>query len=147
MRILPLQQMKPVFKKGDIKYFEKTVLPADRAHFEEGGTVHQVYATFNLARDAEWSTRLFVLEMKEADEEGIGTFIRVQHHAPALIGSRVKFTARVEEINGHELICSFEAHVGTRLIASGTTGQKILKREKVNRLFESIAETDETKGS
>lgn len=139
--------MKSLFKPGDKKYFEKQVLPVDRAHFEHGGTVHQVYATFNLARDAEWSTRLFVLEMKDPDEEGIGTFIHVTHHAPALIGSTVTFTAEIEQINGHEIICTFEARVGSRLIASGRTGQKILKQEKVNRLFNSIQDADKAERS
>ncbi|MFN3940948.1 MAG: thioesterase family protein, partial [Chitinophagales bacterium] len=107
--------MKDIFQPGDRKYYERKVLPEDRAHFEEGGTVHQVYATFNLARDAEWSTRLFVLDMKEADEEGIGTFIEVLHVSPALIGQKVHFTAVIDAINGHEILCSFEARVGERI--------------------------------
>lgn len=130
--------MKHIFQVGDHKYYERAVRSEDKAHFEEGGTVHEVYATFNLARDAEWSTRLFVLEMKEEDEEGIGTFIELTHSSPALIGSKVLFRATIDEINGHEIICSFEAHVGERLIASGRTGQKILKKEKLNRLLNSI---------
>ncbi|MFZ1611786.1 MAG: hypothetical protein WAT52_12000 [Chitinophagales bacterium] len=130
--------MKQIFQIGDRRFYERTVRSEDKAHFEDGGTVHEVYATFNLARDAEWSTRLFVLEMKDADEEGIGTFIEIKHSSPTLIGSKVLFIATIEEINGHEIICSFKAHVGERLIASGRTGQKLLKKEKLNRLLNSI---------
>jgi fluoroacetyl-CoA thioesterase len=125
------------FKTGDTKSFSKTVSSADIATFESG-TVHPVYATFALARDAEWVCRLFVLDMKEADEEGIGTFVHVNHHAPALVNDTVVFTATVEAINGNEIICSFAAHVGTRLIASGRQGQKILKKEKIERLFNAL---------
>ncbi len=76
--------------------------------------------------------------MKEADEEGIGTFLNIQHHSPALLGQTVEITAIVDAINGNEIVCSFAANVGDRLIASGTTGQKILKKEKLNRIFDSL---------
>ncbi len=47
------------------------------------GLVHPVYATFCIARDAEWSGRLFVIDLCDDDEEGIGTSIKVDHQAPA----------------------------------------------------------------
>ncbi len=125
------------FSQNDKKFFSKKILENDMATFDSG-TVHPVYSTFALARDAEWACRLFVLEMKEADEEGIGTFLYVNHHAPALVNETVVFTATIESINGNEIICSFAAHVGTRLIASGRQGQKILKKEKIERLFNSL---------
>mgnify|MGYP000367271629 CR=1 FL=1 len=59
------------FKDGDQLQYEHTVTEQDLASFASGN-VHPVYATFSVARDAEWCCRLFVLEMKEADEEGIG---------------------------------------------------------------------------
>ena len=129
--------VKNPFRSGDTRSYQKMVGEEEVAEFPSG-TVHPVYSTFSLARDAEWSTRLFVLEMKEEDEEGIGTFVEVQHHAPALVGTVVSFTASLEEVNGHEIICSFKAHVDDRLIASGRTGQKILKKEKVERLFAAL---------
>ncbi len=125
------------FSTGDVKTYTKVVSSADIATFESG-TVHRVYATFSIARDAEWACRLFVLEMKDADEEGIGMFVHVNHHAPALVNDTVVFTATVEAINGNEIICSFTAHVGHRLIASGRQGQKILKKEKIEHLFSSL---------
>jgi len=113
------------------------VQPEEIAAFESG-VVHHVYATFSLAKDAEWSTRLFVLEMKEADEEGIGTFIEIYHRSPALVGETVVFEASLDAVNGNEVICSFRALCGERLIAEGRTGQKILKKEKINRLMAGI---------
>lgn len=125
------------FKTGDRQLFERRVTQPDLATFDDGN-VHPVLATFALGRDAEWVCRLFVLEMKEADEEGIGTFLEVKHHSPAFLGDVVRYTGIVENLEGHEVICRFEAHVGERLIATGRTGQKILKREKINRLFDSL---------
>lgn len=104
----------------------------------EGELIHPVYATFALARDAEWVCRLFVLDMKEADEEGIGTFVTVNHKSPALVGNTVTFEAKVEKIAGHEIVCSYTAKVGERLVANGEQGQKILKQEKIRRLFDSL---------
>lgn len=125
------------FNIGDKKSYNKKVESVDTAKFDSG-QVHPVYATFALGRDAEWVCRLFVLEMKEADEEGIGTFLHVQHHSPALVNETVVFEAVLESVEGNAIICSFQAHVGQRLIASGRTGQKILKKEKLERLFTSL---------
>ena len=59
-----------IFKVGDKIQFTKVVEQNDTAAFNSS-EVHPVYATFALGRDAEWACRLFVLEMKENDEEGI----------------------------------------------------------------------------
>lgn len=126
------------FKIGARKTFAHKVDSSDLAAFETG-TVHQVYSTFALGRDAEWACRLFVLEMKEEDEEGIGTFLSVHHESPALIGSEVLFTAILVEVNKNEVVCSFEAHIGNRRIAFGEQKQKIVKKEKLKSVFSSIA--------
>ncbi len=125
------------FEPGQTKTFSKTVATNEVAAFDSG-TVHPVYATFAIAKDAEWSGRLFVLEMKEADEEGIGTFVSVEHKAPVLVGQEVIFTATLESINGNEIITTYEAKCGDRLVAKGRQGQKILKKEKLEKLFNSL---------
>lgn len=129
--------MKNPFQPGDKKTFVRIVTDADTARFESGD-VHAVYSTFALTRDAEWSARLFVLEMKEEGEEGIGTGITVTHHSPALMGQEVIFTASLSEVNKNEVVVDYTAHVGDRLIGSGKTWQKILKKEKIDQLFESL---------
>jgi len=126
--------LQPVFKPGDQKHFTRVVRTEDCAAFDSGA-VHPVYSTFALGRDAEWCCRLFVLDMKEADEEGIGTMLTVQHHAPAKAGSTVTFTATIVQLQGHTIVCRYEAKVGNVLIATGEQGQKILKKEKLQKLF------------
>ena len=76
--------------------------------------------------------------MKDGDEEGIGAFVNIEHLAPAIIGNEVIFIGTYEELNGNQLVCSFEAKVGERIIAKGSTGQKIIKKEKLQLLFSSI---------
>jgi predicted thioesterase len=126
--------MKGIFKPGDRKRYTKKVSAEDAAAFH-GELLHPVYATFALARDFEWSSRLFFLEMKDEDEEGVGTFLQIEHQSPALIGEEVTISATIESIIGNELICSIEACSGDRIIATGKTGQKMLKKEKLKRIF------------
>lgn len=101
----------------------------------QGEIVHDVYATFSLARDAEWVSRLFVLEMKGDDEEGIGTFLTVDHKSPAFVGEQIIFTAWIDYIEGNEITCFYEAKVDERLIAIGRTGQKILPLTKLVKVL------------
>lgn len=129
--------MKDVFKPGDIRKYKMVVAPSDVAAFH-GKVVHEVCSTFTLSREAEWTTRQFVLEMKDDDEEGVGTFITVNHKSPAFVGEEIVFLGKVDSIIGHELICTFEARVGNRVIADGKTGQKIFNKEKLAQRFNSV---------
>ena len=130
--------MQNPFKKGDIKTFSKIVLITEIAKFESG-TVHDVYSTFSIAKDAEWSGRLFVLEMKEKDEEGIGTKISVEHKSPAFVGDEINFIATFEEITERgEIITSFQAFCGERLIAKGIQGQRILLKTVIDEKFQEL---------
>lgn len=130
--------MKHIFKTGDVKQYRKVVQTGDVAVFH-GEVVHPVCSTFTLAREMEWTTRQFVIDMRDADEEGVGTHISIEHKSPAFVGEEIIFTGRIEQLSGHELICSCDAHVGTRLIATGRTGQKILKKEKIEKLFNPVS--------
>lgn len=129
--------LKNIFDIGDKKVYKKNVMSSDVAQFDSE-TVHQVCSTFSLAQAAEWSSRLFVLEMKDVDEEGIGTMLTIHHKSPALIGDEIEITALIDEFNGNELICSYIAKVNDRVIAEGKTGQKILKKERIEKLFHNL---------
>jgi len=129
--------MKDIFTLGNKKMHSHVVIGGDLATFESG-TVHPVYSTFAIARDAEWCCRLFVLEMKEEDEEGIGTFVHVKHLAPALLGAEITFEAEITELHRNTINCNWEAREGQRIIAKGSQGQKIIKRDRLEKLFYEI---------
>ena len=133
--------MKNLFRPGDIKVYEKTVTEADFAQFDVG-LVHPVCATFSLAQAVEWASRLFVLEMKDEDEEGIGTMLTINHRGPAFLHETITIAAKVKTLERNELICTYEARVGEKLIADGETGQKILKKEKLTRLLQIPSAAD-----
>jgi predicted thioesterase len=126
--------MKNVFNKGDRKTYIRKVTEEDLAGFH-GKVVHKVYATFAIARDFEWSARLFFLEMMEEDEEGVGTHLSVDHVGPAFVGEEVIFTATVEEINGMNLTCTIEAVTSGRVVARGRSTQRMLKKQRLRELF------------
>lgn len=131
--------MKNIFQTGDKMSCKHTVSAADTASFL-GEEVHPVYATFAVAREAEWAGRQFVLQMKEDHEEGIGTFVEIYHHAPAFIGEEVLFEATVLLLEKNKIDCSITAKVGDRLIATGKTGQKIIDKTKLKSYFATLNE-------
>ena len=77
---------------------------------------------YSLARELEWASRLFVLDMMAADEEGIGTTLQIEHLAPAFAGETLVLAATFEALDGANLRCAVEAWVGPRLVATGHTG-------------------------
>ncbi|MFY0592717.1 thioesterase family protein [Roseivirga sp.] len=129
--------MKDVFVSGDVKSHDFQVSEDHLALFETG-LVHSVCSTFVLAREIEWSSRLFVLEMCQENEEGVGTMLQIDHKSPAFVGDAVMIQAKVESLLRNELICSIEVKVGDRLIATGKTGQKIMSKERINQIFTSL---------
>ncbi len=128
------------FHPGDTKVFVTVVSNDKLARFAEGGLVHPVYSTFALGNDAEWASRLFVLEMKETGEEGIGSYLTVDHLYPAPLGSEVSITATLVSVNGNEVNCEFVAVANSKTIAKGTTGQKIINKAKFDALLKEIAD-------
>lgn len=125
------------FQPGDVQMYELTVRPQDFAVLN-GKLIHPVLSTFALGQALEWTSRQFVEQMLEAGEEGIGTYLSVEHRAPAFEGETVEFQAIFEELNGTELICRVEARVGERLVASGRTGQRIVSSERLQARFAAL---------
>ena len=129
--------MKNPFQAGDQKVFHTTVTENKLAEFDSG-LVHPVYSTFALGKDAEWACRLFVLEMKEEGEEGVGAYLSIEHLYPAPLGSKVQITATLKEVSGNKVACSFEAHANGHLIAKGLQDQRILNKAKFDQLIHQI---------
>lgn len=124
-------------KIGDKKSYQFKVSAKDVAAFNNE-VVHQVCSTFVLAREIEWATRQYVLEMKQEDEEGVGTRLEIEHKAPAFVGDQVTINSEVISFEKNELICNYVALVGDRVIAKGVTGQKLLKKAKLKEIFSTF---------
>jgi predicted thioesterase len=128
--------VKNIFSVGDKKEYQFVVTDKDVAAFH-GKVVHPVCSTFTLAREAEWTTRQFVLELKEEHEEGIGTFVTVEHKAPAKVGAEIMFEAWIESLERNEIICRYQATVNKKIVATGKTGQKVFAKDKIEKLLNS----------
>lgn len=126
-----------MLKKGDKRIFKKVVQKQDIAAFPEQ-LVHEVYATFALARDIEWCSRLFILDIKKEDEEGIGTELQIKHLSSALVGEPIEIEATVTSFSEKGLLCEITVTSGERLIATGLTGQKLIKKEKLKEKLSGL---------
>lgn len=129
--------MNNLYQVGDTLTLKFTVEEADLASFN-GERVHPFYSTFALGRDVEWTCRQFVLQMKEEDEEGIGSFLNIRHKSPAMLGETVTITAIVSALNGNKIDCNFRVEIAERLIAEGEQGQRILKKSKLAQITKAI---------
>jgi fluoroacetyl-CoA thioesterase len=134
---MKLNPVKNPFHLGETKRYTTTVTASKLAEFE-AGVVHPVYSTFALGRDVEWACRLFVLEMKEEGEEGIGAYLSIEHVAPAPLGSSIEILATLEEVKKNEVHCAYEVYSGSRLVAKGQQIQKIIQKVRFDALLASI---------
>ncbi len=124
---------------GDKRIFKHIVCNDDFAKFN-AGTVHKVCSTFALAKYIEWSSRLFILEIKNDEEEGIGTMLHIDHKSPAFINEELLFEATVKSIDGNKLICDVLVSCKNRVVAKAQTGQKLLKKDRIKEIFSSLAD-------
>lgn len=131
-----------IMHTGDVRKHSFTVQEEDIASFF-GNVVHEVCATYTLAREIEYASRLFVLELKEAHEEGIGTELTIAHLSPAFPGELVTIVATLQKLTHEDVVCSYEAFAGERLVARGQTGQKVFPREKIRKHFQRIRGEDQ----
>ncbi len=133
--------MEKRFKIGKKAYYSHQVQLSDLAVFEEG-MVHPVCSTFALAKHIEWASRIFVLEVKHSDEEGIGTYLHIKHASPALLHQVMQFEATITALKQNELICEVVVKVEKRIIAKAYTGQKIIKKKRLKEIFSSLENND-----
>lgn len=129
--------VKNPFQPGDRKEY-LTEVTADKLAAFDTGLVHPVYSTFALGKDAEWACRLFVLEMKDPGEEGIGSYLSIEHLYPAPLGSKVRIVATLKEVVDNRIVCSFEASANGRIIAKGDQEQRILDKARFDKLINQI---------
>ena len=74
--------MRPI-SVGESATLEVVVTPELTVHFEELGSVHAVYATYNMAKHFEEAGRKLLLRHLEPDEDGLGRSVTVEHLAPS----------------------------------------------------------------
>lgn len=102
-----------------------TVTEADRPVFD-GKVVHDVCSTYALAREFEWAGRRVYLAHRPEGTEAIGTQVEVIHRASAPVGAVLEVEAVPQSYQKGWLLVRATAHWQGKLIAEGTTTQKVL---------------------
>jgi|TARA_B110000116_G_scaffold264011_1_gene271269 predicted thioesterase len=101
----------------------------------DGKIVHRVCSTWDLAHQFELAARTVLVPHLEKDEEGIGSWVSIDHCSPAVLGSTVAVTATVIKTGETEVVCSIEARVGSRLIATGEQIQRVFPLKTIQRII------------
>lgn len=110
-------------------------------NFEELGKLHPVYATYWVGKHFEEVGRKLILPFLEEGEETIGTQLEVKHTASTLVGMKVIITATFIKREGRRLYVEMRAvnELGDE-IATGTTTQALLPKEKIDDNFAMLKE-------
>jgi fluoroacetyl-CoA thioesterase len=116
-----------------------TVTDAMQPRFD-GSIVHPVCSTWDLAHQFEIAARKALVPHLEANEEGIGANLSIDHCAPAPLGREVVVTATVTKIDKTTVVCSIEGKCGESVVATGEQKQRIFPIEIVERIIENASE-------
>ena len=101
-------------------------------HFDELGSVHQVYATYTMAKHFEEAGRKLLLRHLDPGEDGLGRSVTVEHVAPSWVGDRLTIEARCVEVRATRVTCECTATDGDgRQVGRGSTVQAVLPAEVV----------------
>jgi predicted thioesterase len=106
----------------------------------DGVVVHRVYSTWSLAHHMELAARKVLAPHLEPHEEGIGSYLSIDHVGPTPVGHRVRLHAEAVELDATTLVCAITAyHVredGDRVVGRGRQVQRILPKTKLASLFD-----------
>jgi predicted thioesterase len=116
---------------------EFTVTPDMTVEFA-GRPLHPFYPTYWACHHAEYVCRLVLEPFLEEQEEGIGSGLFIHHHAPALVGQRIKITATATRVRSNHLACHFEITETNRRIAHGDVHQVVLPKARVYEMREKF---------
>ncbi|MCA9244184.1 MAG: hypothetical protein KDA32_09530 [Phycisphaerales bacterium] len=130
--------MKPDLTPGVSAEIRFVVTEEMCPHFH-GVMKHPVCATWTIVHQMELAGRKLLEPHLEAQEEGIGAHISIDHISPAVIGSEVVVRATATEIASRKLVADVEAYCADRLLARGRFVQIILPKARLAALFDENA--------
>lgn len=130
--------MKPGFEPGIVREVT-VVVTEDMCPAFDGVIVHRCYSTWSAAHHFELAARKVLVDFLEADEEGVGSHVSVDHLAPCPVGRTVRVRAELAEVTcDHHIrvVCAVTAHDGDRLLARGRQVQVVMNKEHLQRYIE-----------
>ena len=127
--------MKQPVKTGTSSDRLEKVGPNNRVSFADS-RMPAVLATPWLVAYLEHAARDAIAPYLEDHERSVGTFIEIEHLAPAPEGFNVTFRARVIHTVGPVVTFQVEAHDGVELIAKGLHRRRVIDVDRFARRVE-----------
>ena len=130
--------MRPGFEPGIVREVEVLVTEGMCPAFD-GLLVHRVFSTWSVAHYFEIAARKVLVDYLDPDEEGIGSYVSVEHIAPCRVGRTVTVRGTLAEVSHSrhvKVVCELEAREGERLLARGKQVQVVMKKEHLQRYLE-----------
>jgi fluoroacetyl-CoA thioesterase len=106
--------------------------PTNRISFADE-RMPAILATPWLIAHLEYAARDALVPCLEEDERSVGTFVEVEHLAPAAEGARVTCRARVIHVNGPVVTFQVDAHDGLEPIARGIHRRRVIDVDRFAR--------------
>jgi len=103
-----------------------------------GSQVHPVLATFAIVEHAEYASRQAIMPFLDRDEDAVGVSVSIDHRSPATVGTIVEVEACVVSVVDASITCNFSVRSGDRLIATGTSVQRMVDRRRFRARIESL---------
>lgn len=133
--------MKPSLQVGEICEVQVQVTE-DMCPAFDGIVVHHVYSTWSMAHHMELAARKVLAPHLEADEEGIGGHLSIDHVAPAIVGASVCVRAEAISVNASGVTCEVTAWEGDTLLGRGRQVQRVLPKSVLAKIIDRAARRD-----
>ena len=130
--------MKATLQVGNVAEISFVVTTQMQPHFGDE-PIHPVCSTWDMAHQFEIVARQTLESHLEENEQGIGSFLSIDHCAPALVGKTVSVKATVTELDESSVVCMITATVGTLICATGKQVQRVLPCSTISTLIENAA--------
>ncbi|MHC4102672.1 MAG: thioesterase family protein [Planctomycetota bacterium] len=101
----------------------------------DGVVVHRVYSTWSMAHHMELAARMVLAPHLDADEEGIGAHLTIDHVAPTPVGHTVRVVAVATDVAPTTVVCECTAYDGDRIVGRGKQVQRVLPKNKLTALI------------
>lgn len=112
-----------------------TVGPDNRISFADQ-RMPSVLATPWLIAHLEYTARDTIAPLLHDNERSVGTYVEVEHLAPAPEGFTVTCRARVIHVDGTTITFQIEAHDGVETIAKGIHRRRVIDVDRFRRRIE-----------
>ena len=108
----------------------------------DGIIVHHVYSTWSMAHHMELAARKVLAPHLEADEEGIGGHLSIDHVAPAIVGTSVCVRAEAISVDESGVTCEVTAWQGDTLLGRGRQVQRVLPKSVLAKIIDRATRRD-----